>query len=270
MKNPLIPIRQRLVSYLSRNTIVPNLEDVQYNNGELLVDLASDDSVQYPNRNNLVSLATWVECEGFLFFDSLLIPHPAGFKAGEQKLFPYVQMLNGMFDSLQQVDKMLDYSISTLSTILNDPSKSESLSFKSEIKSLHQSFDNKTISQLADQYKPFFHGNKSSDRAPFADLFNNASELTRTANELGYLNDRIDGLTYAKKINAKVERLAELCINLTEEYPDYPHRTTLVSHIVSPMAYWCEFLAAYLYNVNVVNVCFKEIEEKLDKVKKEK
>ena len=47
MKNPLIPIRQRLVSYLSRNTIVPNLEDVQYNNGELLVDLASDDSVQY-------------------------------------------------------------------------------------------------------------------------------------------------------------------------------------------------------------------------------
>lgn len=98
MKNPLLPFRQRLVSFLNRGVVVPSLNDVQHNNGELIVDLASDDHMQIPNRNNLVSLATWVEREGFLFFDALQVPHPAGFKAGEQKLYPYVQTLNTMFN----------------------------------------------------------------------------------------------------------------------------------------------------------------------------
>lgn len=270
MKNPLLPFRQRLVSFLNRGVVVPSLNDVQHNNGELIVDLASDDHMQIPNRNNLVSLATWVEREGFLFFDALQVPHPAGFKAGDQKLYPYVQTLNTMFNSLILVEDMVSYGIETVSGLLNDPVKLESKSLKSEIKSLHNTFDHKSISALADMYKPYFDNSKHSDRAPFADLFNNANELTRTANELAYLNDRIGGLDYAKKVNGKLNRLSELCIEFHEEYPNHQVKDVLVSHLISPLAYWAEFLAAYLYNVNVLNVCFNEIEEKLAKMKKEK
>lgn len=270
MKNPFLPIRQRLVSYLNRGTVVPSLNDVQHNSGELIVDLSSEDQVRLPDKSHLMGLASWVEREGFLFFDALQIPHPAGFKAGEQKLYPYVQTLNTMFNSLVLVEDMIDYATQTVSNLLNDPEKLASKSIKSDINSLHNTFDHKSISMLADMYKPYFDNSKQSDRASFAELFNNAQELTRTANELAYLNDRIGGHEYAKKINSKLARLSELCIEFNEEYPDHPVRSILVTHLVSPLAYWAEFLAAYLYNINVLNVCFSEIEEKLAKMKKEK
>lgn len=220
------------------------------------------------NRRLIKNLGNWVEKEGFLFFDSMTVPIPAGFNT-KQNLYTYVNQLNSDFDIVDSVERFIDVAIKETSKVINDPTIVESRSFI--FPDLSKMDNGKTASVVTNTIGKYFTNDKSKDRDVFTNVFSNASELNLTAVELETLVSKIDKKVPGR-INDKLVRLSSLASTLKEVLTDDVNKPTLVPYynekIIAPLAEWCEALSIYLYQVNVVKVCFSDIEEHIRSLNK--
>lgn len=223
------------------------------------------------DRRPLVkNLGNWVEKEGFLFFDSMLVPHPAGFKV-EHGLYAYTEALIDKLKDFRSIESLIDVGIREVAACVSDPERTEAKSFR--FPNLKRLDNGATSQSMTTFFMVYFDGTKSSDKAPFTDLFRNASELNKTALELERLIKEVNG-TSVQRLNDKVARLASLALELNQiivEDTDRQRHDVIAQmrdNVISPLAEWCEAMSIYLYQVNTLKVCFSDIEAHIQKIKK--
>jgi hypothetical protein len=166
---------------------------------------------------------------------------------------------------------LLDVAIRELASVANNPEVVESRSFK--FPNLNKLDNGNTVASSTRFYTEFFGVDKSKDRDVFTVLFKNANELNKTAVEIERLVKDADA-KLAERFNDKVARLSTLAIEVNQllvEETDRQRKDVIAQmrdNIISPLAEWCEVVSIYLYQVNVLKVCFSDIETHIQSRKK--
>ena len=259
-KTPVQTFYNNLLHKLGGNNVTHKVEDeiqqVVFNN--------------YDTRPINKEAGSWVEQEGYLFFDRFMVPHPAGFVA-DKGLYTYAEELHVHYNTIKLIIENLDIAIQELAKAVNDPVIVCSKSFK--FQNLTKLRNGMTKQVILEVFKEYFNGTKSNDKAPLTVLFRNANELSKTAVEVDTLMELVSELDVSK-INERINRLANLAcvfndeiVKITEEERPLV-MTEMRDNVISPMAEWCEVLSIYLYQVNVLKVSFSDLEDHIKRISK--
>lgn len=209
------------------------------------------------------NLGNWIEAEGYLFFDKFMIPQPAGFKS-EMGYRAYAENLMVFAEALPRVEHLFEVAIVQISNIINDPSKTNSASFR--IPRMGKLENGMICRDLLSPIELFFDMKSTKTNAPFTTLFKSAHDLNLTALTIESLVEKASP-EMISRLNNKIVRLAEYCVTLNDllvEDTDRQRKDVMAQvrdNIITPLSEWAEAVSVFAYQVNTLHVEFTKVEE---------
>lgn len=217
----------------------------------------------YKSKPLVKNLGNWIESEGYLLFDSFLIPQPVGFRS-ELGYRAYAEKMIIFAESLGRIESLFDVAISQVSSLINDTSKVQSSSLR--IPKLTRLDNGMVAKDLLTPITAFFDPKSTRSTAPFTTLFNSAHDLNLTALSIESLIEKASKAT-VERFNKKIETLSEyinILNSLIVENTDRQRKdvmATIRDNIIIPLSEWAECLSIFVYYVNTLYVEFTNVEE---------
>lgn len=217
----------------------------------------------YKSKPLVKNLGSWIESEGYLLFDSFLIPQPVGFRS-ELGYRAYAEKMMVFAESLGRIESLFDVAIKQVSVLLHDPSKVQSSSLR--IPKLTRLDNGMVAKDMLTPLTSFFDPKSTASTAPFTTLFNSAHDLNLTALTIESLTEKASIAT-VERFNKKIETLAEYLNLLNDQIVENTDRqrkdvmAMIRDNIIIPLSEWAECLSIFVYYVNVLYVEFTNVEE---------